>query len=101
MNEATVTSRIPATTKLEAQKILERVGTNSSRVINSLFDRIVEEDGIAFLSAHAKDGDEAGAQGFKRAIEFIDSIPVSRSGKFDDMTKNEIKMQILKDRGLL
>lgn len=36
-----------------------------------------------------------------RFIEFVDSIPIERKSKFDDMSKNEIKMLRLKDRGLL
>ena len=49
MVEATVTSRMPASTKSKVQLILKRNGTNSSRVINALFDRIIEEGNVAFF----------------------------------------------------
>ena len=99
--ETTVTSRIPVTTKTEAQRILKQNGTNPSRVINELFDRIVEEGGIDFLSPKAEDKNTPNIQNFARAIDFVDSIPVSRNGMYDDFSSSEIKLQILKGRGLL
>ncbi len=101
MNEATVSSRMPESTKRQAQQILEKNGTNTSKVINALFERIVEEGGISFLMPKTEDKQELQAQNLKRAIEFIDSIPIKRTSKFDNMTHSEIKMQRLKDRGLL
>ncbi len=36
-----------------------------------------------------------------RSIGFVDSIPIERKSKFDEMSKNEIKTLRLKDKGLL
>ena len=101
MVDATVTSRVPASTKIKVQRILKQNGTNSSKVINALFDRIVEEGNIAFLSNSAKEKEVLMKQNLKRAIEFVDSIPNPKANKFDEMSSSEIKMQRLKDRGLL
>ena len=101
MVEATVTSRIPASTKNKVQKILKRNGTNSSKVINALFERIVEEGNIAFLSKDAQEKQVMIDENFERAVAFVDSIPQPRTSKFDNMTHAEIKLQRLKDRGLI
>ena len=101
MVEATVTSRMPASTKNKVQQILKRNGTNSSRVINALFDRIIEEGNVAFLSNNAKEKQNLMEQNLQRAVEFVDSVPVARGSKFDNMTHSEIKALRLKSRGLL
>lgn len=99
--EATVTSRMPESTKKQVQGILRRSGTNSSKVINALFNKIIEEGGVSFLASDEEKKQELTLQNRKRAIEFVDSIPVSRTTQFDNMTSSEIREQRLKDRGLL
>ena len=101
MNDATVTSRMPATKKMQVQEILERNGTNPSRVINAVFDRITKEEGISFLAETKKEKGMFKKENLVRSIEFVDSIPIEKKSKFDAMSKNDIKMQRLKDRGLL
>ncbi len=101
MVESTVTSRMPASTKDKAQIILKRNGTNSSKVINTLFERIIEEGNIAFLTDNKDEKQTLQEENLKRAIEFADSIPVDRVSKFDCMTKSEVKARRLADRGLL
>ena len=100
MVEATVTSRIPKRTKDEAQKILSRNGTNSSRVINTLFARIVDEGSISFL-VDEKHEEKTDDELLRRAVMFVDDIPIARKSEFGQMTKSEIKMKRLQDRGLL
>ena len=101
MNEATVTSRMSAIKKMQVQEILERNGTNLSRVINTVFDRIAKEDGIGFLAETEKEKHTFKKESLARSIEFVDSIPIEKKSKFDEMSKNEIKMLRLKDKGLL
>ena len=101
MDEATVTSRMPASTKNKVQKILKRNGANSSKVINALFDRIAEEGNIAFLSIKEDEKQILFEQNLLRAIDFVDSIPQQKTSKFDSMTHAEIKEQRLKGRALL
>ena len=101
MVEATVTSRMPASTKSKVQQILKRNGTNSSKVINALFDRIIDEGGIAFLSTNADEKQALREQNLQRAVEFVDSIPVARTSEFDSMTHAQVKASRLKHRDLM
>ena len=101
MIEATVTSRVPASTKKQVQGILKRNGTNSSKVINSLFNRIAKEGNISFLSNMQEEKEALKKQNLERAVTFIDSIPIERKNQFAEMSDSEIKAQRLKDRGLL
>ena len=101
MNEATVTSRMPAATKAAAQKIFEQSGTNASKMIYAFFERVIEEGSVSFLYADELDKEVLEQENLNRAIAFVDSIPEERNCRFDGMTKSEIKMQRLKDRGLL
>ena len=101
MVEATVTSRMPASTKSKVQQILKRNGTNSSKVINALFDRIIDEGGIAFLATSAHEKQALKEQNLQRAVEFVDSVPVARTSEFDNMTHAQVKARRLKSRGLM
>ncbi len=101
MIDATVSSRMPAAKKAQAQKILERAGTNSSQVINALFDRIVQEGNVHFLMSEPEENDKQKREHLARAFEIVDSIPISRKSEFDNMSETEIRMRRLKDRGLL
>lgn len=101
MNEATVTSRMSSLTKERAQKVFSKRGTNASKVINTLFERVIAEGDVSFLLESERQKETLEKQNLKRAIEFVDSIPRSNESRFDNMSKREIKKQRLVDRGLL
>lgn len=95
MADAMVTGRIPEEKKRRATSILKREGMNASQAINLLFDRVIADGSAAFLSGATPDRTAR----CRAAAQFVDAIPRSRTTRFDDMTKAQIKMERLKDRG--
>ena len=98
MDEAMVTSRMPASKKERAARILQRSGLNASKAINLLYDRIIEDGDASFLigsNAH-RDADT-----WENAARFIDGLSERRESRLHAMSKTEIKQDRLRQRGLM
>lgn len=99
MGQCMVTGRMDQEKKDAATRILKRSGLNASSAINLLFDRIIEERSADFLTDEPH---KPTAEDWKRAFEFVGSIPIKRDlSMFDGMSKAEIKMQRLAKHGLV
>lgn len=98
MGQCMVTGRMDQEKKDAATRILKRNGLNASSAINLLFDRIIEERSTDFLVDKPR---QLTPEDWKKAAEYVDSIPKKRISRFDGMTKAEIKMERLKSRGLV
>lgn len=92
MAQAMLTSRVDAKKKSQAQRILKRSGTNSSKVINKMLDRIVETGGISFLDEADSISSSNKKAILQRALAFVDSLPTEQHTIFDNMPKAEIKL---------
>ena len=98
MDEAMVTGRMSAEKKAAGAEVLARAGMNASQAVNLLYDRLVEEQDVAFLQRH-----EVTPYEWESAARLIDSIPspVPISTRFDNMTRGEIKLARAKARGVI
>ena len=94
-----VTGRMDETKKKRAARILKREGLNASAAINMMYDRLIEDGNADFMR---KEPRKITPEEWKRAAEFIDSIPIGGlSPEFDDMTRGEIKLARAKKRGII
>ena len=96
MSDAMVTGRMPEEKKRAATRILMRENLATSEVINRVFDEIIETGSTSFLFRT-----EIQPQAWRRAANFIDSLPVKRTGKYADMTLKEAKHERLTKKGLM
>ena len=63
-----------------------------------LYDRILEDGDASCIS---KQEATPSVYLWKNAAEFVDSIPVKRETRFDNMTDAEIRVERLHSRGLM
>lgn len=98
MGDAMVTGRMSEDKKLRGGNVLKRSGINVSQCINLLYDRMIEEGNIDFLTKETPVEDNSK---WRNAAEFVDSLSEPQTTRFDTMTKAEIRMARLKDRGLM
>ena len=97
MEQRMVTGRMSKSKKEKAVRILNREGLNASSAINMMFDRIIDSGSTDFLRSSPR---KLSSEDWKSAADFVDSLSAKRQTRFDDMTKAEIKMDRLKNRGL-
>lgn len=93
-----VTGRVPKEKKAAGNLVLQRAGMNASQAVNRMYDRLIEDQGTAFLESGSGQHTEAE---WRAAVHLVDSIPSKRSSRFDDMSRSEIKAARLRARGLL
>lgn len=98
MSDAMVTGRMPAEKKQQVGRILKRNGMSASQAINLLYDRIIEEGGVGFFAGSRSAPD---ASAWKSAAEFVDSLVVKQTTRFDSMSHAEIKADRLRSQGLM
>lgn len=97
MSDAMVTGRMSAEKKKQGLRILQQDGITASQAVNLMFDRMISDGSAAFLLKEPplKDGSQ-----WQTAAKFIDAIPQERKTRFDSMTKQQIREERLKSRGL-
>lgn len=98
MADAMVTARMPIEKKEAAYRVFEKLGTNASQVINSVFDYVIENEAIpcAEEQSHVHTPEE-----IAEAIAWVDSLPsIPVSKRFTAMTDDEIRQERLVSRGL-
>ena len=98
MEQSMVTGRMSKSKKEKAVRILNKEGLNASAAINMMFDRIIDTGNADFLRKSPR---KLSAGDWKTAAGFVDSLSQKRTTRFDNMTKAEIKMDRLKNRGLV
>ncbi len=98
MNESMVTARMDAEKKAHGGRILKRSGLTASQCINMLYDRIIQDGNADFLM-DSKPFDSGAS--CERAADFVDALSAPRQTRFDTMSKAEIRMSRLSDRGLV
>ena len=100
MADAMVTARMPIEKKEAAYRVFEKLGTNASQVINSVFDYVIENEAIPGVEeqSHVHTPEE-----IAEAIAWADSL-VDRErepSRFDGMTLKEVKRERLIAKGLM
>ena len=95
MEDVMVTGRMSAEKKAAGSRVLESAGLNVSQAINLLFDRLADEQNVEFLLQR-----KPGVNEWESAAKFIDALasPVPVYGRFDNMTRGEIKLDRLRAR---
>ena len=97
MADSMVTGRMSEQKKIDGVRILQREGPSASQAINLMFDRVIEDQSIGFLTTGTPTGDR---MRWEAAAAFVDAIPRKHATRFDDMTKVDMKMDRLRARGL-
>lgn len=95
--DSMVTARMSQDKKESGRLLLDSLGTNPSQIINELYDYLIENKQLPFGQRESVffDQDE-----LRKAIAFIDSIPLGAAHEFSGMTDDEIRQRRLADRGL-
>lgn len=88
--EAMVTARMSADKKEEGNRVLASLGTNASKVVNQLFDFVIEEHALPFerateRPAHSKAEIDA-------AIALVDDLTLPVSDAYRDMSLKEARL---------
>ena len=100
MADAMVTARMSAEKKEAGNRILERLGTNSSQVVNRLYDYVLEKEELPFPEKPKRG--RCTKEEVAEAIAWVDGIPRKRTtGRFSDMTVKEAKRDRLIADGLM
>lgn len=97
MNDAMVTGRMPSDKKTQGARVLQNNNLTASEAINLLYDKLIQEGSADFLTKDSTPKDVA----WQNAARFVDSLSSPQQSRFDTMTKNEIKAERLRKRGLL
>ncbi|MGN0035564.1 MAG: type II toxin-antitoxin system RelB/DinJ family antitoxin [Coriobacteriales bacterium] len=96
MADAMVTARMSQEKKEAGRRMLEKLGTNPSQAINSLYDYVLEKKQLPFPDQQARR--IYAPEEIAEAIAWVDSIPVD--DRFSNMTDDEIRQERLISRGL-
>ena len=95
MPDVMVTGRMAAEKKAAGNRVLERLGMNSSQAINLLYDKLIAEGDAAFLGVGAG---PLSREALADAYSFIQSMTLPATDMFDGMTKGEIALMRYRDR---
>lgn len=71
--DAMVTGRMPASKKERGNRVLSELGTNASKVINALYDYVIEHHALPF-STDRLDRDEL----LRASVSLVDAVPKVR-----------------------
>lgn len=97
--DAMVTGRMPEEKKAAGNAVIEACGSNPSKMISALYDRIIKDQSVDFL--FEEENEAPTREDWKSAALFVDSLAVPLKTRFDAMTDREIRVERLKSRGLL
>jgi len=95
--DAMVTARMSQGKKNAGNSVLRELGTNSSRLINDLFDYVIKTKQLPLL---VEERNEA-RYSIHEAQAFIDSIPVTYADEYVPMTDDEIKQKRLISKSIV
>ncbi|MCI8468618.1 MAG: RelB/DinJ family addiction module antitoxin [Eggerthellaceae bacterium] len=98
MADAMVTGRMSPHKKEAGGRVLANAQLNASQAINLLYDRLIEDQTASFLTTRDEPAD---ALAWQAALQFVDTLPVSRTGRLDDLSSAEIRRERLTARGLM
>jgi len=94
--DAMVTARMPQGKKEAGNTILYELGTNPSQFINDIYDYVITTRTLPFKN----EPETIKAVDIKKALDFIESIPLPAPSRFATMTADEIRQERLIARGL-
>lgn len=98
MEQAMVTGRMSLDKKERGSAVLRESGMNASQAINRMYDRLCREGNADFL----RQPDTAAERtSWESAARFVDRLSEPLSGRFDGMSKAEIRAERLRARGLM
>lgn len=100
MADAMVTGRMPAEKKEEGNRILESLGVSPSKVINQLYDYIIEKRALPFDKPERRVPTKEEVAAAKAWAERI-RMPLPANSRFATMTTKEAKRERLIARGLM
>ncbi|WP_139650857.1 type II toxin-antitoxin system RelB/DinJ family antitoxin [Raoultibacter phocaeensis] len=98
MADAMVTARMASEKKEAGNRILEQLGTNSSQVVNRLYDYVIENKKLPFPGTEQRR--KITREELAEAIAWVDSIPrLPKNNRFANITDDEIRYERLASRG--
>lgn len=99
--DAMVTARMPVGKKEAGVEVLDALGTTASRVINELFDYLIEHGRTPFDVPAEQDGANR-ARRLREAVARVDSIPrLHVEDEYLNMSIKEARMRRLASNGLV
>lgn len=89
--EAMVTARMGVEKKEEGNRVLASLGTNASKVVNQLYDYIIEEGALPFESRPTERRVHSRAE-VEAAISLVDSLVVPVAEPYRSMSLKEARL---------
>ncbi len=100
MPDAMVTARMPLEKKEEVGKLLRKLGTNPSQVVNKLYDYVLSKRKLPF--PEERKDHKYTKEEIQRAKEFVDSLSIpTTTGNFSSMSIKEAKRARLEAKELM
>ena len=100
MQDAMVTARMSQAKKDAGNRVLERIGTNASQLINDVYDYLIAHGASPLESNHVA-SKSVDPEHLSAALAHIDSLAKGLDGHFNTMTDDQIKHERLVARGLM
>ena len=98
MEQAMVTGRMSLDKKERGSAVLRESGMNASQAINRMFDRLCHDGNADFLEDAVASSEQTS---WESAARFVDQLSAPISGRFDGLSKAEIRTERLRARGLM
>ena len=100
MSDAMVTARMPQAKKEAGGRVLERIGSNASQLINDAYDYLIAHGDSPFSRKAAK-ASSATPQQIAEALSWIDGMCLPANNRFKSMSDEAIRRERLASRGLV
>ncbi len=97
MSDAMVTARMPQAKKDAGNRVLEQLGGNASKFINSAYDYLIQNGTLPFGEKAPRTALSADA--LASALAEINSMCLPPANRFASMSDDEIKQERLSGRG--
>ena len=99
MPTAMVSARMSATKKEAGARVLEKLGSNASSVINQLYDYIIDHNALPWDTQAS--GARVSGEQLAESLSWVDSLQVDLPSEFAQMTTKEARLRRLATRNEL
>ena len=90
MADAMVTARMSAEKKTAGGRVLDALGSNPSRIINELYDYLLEHKESPF-AVHGERRQAVSAERWSEARDWLDGLKIEPDPEFKNLTTKEAK----------
>ena len=99
MADAMVTARMPQAKKDAGNRVLEQLGSNASRFINSAYDYLIQH-GMSPFAEETAQAPGLSAERLAEALAQIEAMSLPPDNRFRTMTDDDIRRERLARQGL-